>query len=245
MILKEVQLTNSQDPKIRAGEDAEKQMAFYLQRAFGKAKDLYILNDLTIVYDGDAAQIDHLIVSQFGLFIVESKSVHGTISINKQKEWSRTYNKPLGMRSPVLQAEAQGKILRALLRANSEKLLSKVLGLLQKGFKFCPINVFAAIPDSDIINRETTISELFKADRITDAIDEKLKVLKKSNSLLSLTSNDVAWSINAEETKNALKVIENCSQYSIGKFVFRKKKTEFFGCSQYPKCNFTSYRNNV
>lgn len=355
MILKEKQLTISQDPKIRAGEVAEKQMAFYLQRAFGKLKDLYILNDLRIMHDGDVAQIDHLIVSRFGLFIVESKSVHGTISINKQKEWSRTYNnKPEGMQSPVLQAEAQGKVLRALLRANSELLLSKVLGLLQKGFKFCPINVYAAISDSGIIERKATIPELFKADQVTDAIEEKLKILKKSSSLLSLTSDDVAWLINAEEAKNVAEFLlrqhmplhktaietkpeqpkmsvakpikaptnkaieisfvpkvgaicpkcnqhklirksvprsdgtktdflacaaypneckaifalvavangtslpaskietkkelnanDNCPQCSTGKLVFRKAKTEFFGCSQYPKCKFTSYKNNV
>ena len=351
MILKEKQLTNSQDPKIRAGEEAEKQMAFYLHRAFGKAKEYFVLNDLRIIHDSDVAQIDHLIVSRFGLFIVESKSVHGTICINKQKEWSRTYNnKPEGMQSPVLQAEAQGKILRALLRANSEQLLSKVLGLLQKGFKFCPINVYAAISDSGIIERKATIPELFKADQVTDAIEEKLKTLKKSSSILSLTSNDVAWSINAEETKNVaefllrqhtqphktaiepkpeqhkvsaakptktlinkvlelsfvpkvgavcpkcnqhklirksvarsdgtetdflacaaypteckaifalvavtkkvdlpesiieLRVNDNCPKCSTGKLVLRKAKTEFLGCSQYPKCKFTSYKNNV
>ena len=351
MILKEKQLTNSQDPKIRAGEDAERQMAFYLQRAFGKTKDCFVLNDLRIIHDDDVAQIDHLIVSRFGLFIVESKSVHGTIGINKQKEWSRTYNnKPEGMQSPVLQAEAQGKILRTLIRANSEQLLSKMLGLLQKGFKFCPINVYAAISDSGIIERKIIIPELFKADQVTDGIEEKLKILKKSSSLLSLTSNDVAWSINAEETKNVanflllqhtplrkvvietkpeppkmsvvkpakalgneatkfsfvpkagaicpkcnkqklirksvtrsdgtetdflacatypneckaifalvamtkkvdlpeskieLKVNDNCPKCSIGKLMLRKAKTEFFGCSQYPKCKFTSYKNNV
>ncbi len=355
MILKEKQLTNSQDSKIRAGEEAEKQMAFYLKRTLGKLKDCFVLNDLRIIHDGDVAQIDHLIVSRFGLFIVESKSVYGTISINKQKEWSRTYNnKPEGMQSPVLQAEAQGKILRALLRANSEQLLSKVLGVLQKGFKFCPINVYAAISDSGIINRETVIPELFKADQVTDAIEEKLKILKKSSSILSITSNDVAWSINAEEAKNVaefllhqhmplhktaietkpeqpkmgaakpikaatnktieinfvpkvgaicpkcnqhklirksvprsngtetaflaceaypkdcnaifalvavangaslpaskietkkeLKANDNCPQCSTGKLVLRKAKTEFLGCSQYPKCKFTSYKNNV
>ena len=140
MILKEKQLINSQDPKIRAGEDAEKQMAFYLQRFFAKAKDCFVLNDLRIVHDGDAAQIDHLIVTKFGLFIIESKSVHGKIRINKQEEWSRQFNDSTqGMQSPVLQGEVQGKIIRALLIDNKHELLSKMLGLVQKGFKFCPI----------------------------------------------------------------------------------------------------------
>ena len=352
MILKEKQLTNSQDPKIRAGEEAEKQMAFYLQRTFGKTKDFFVLNDLRIVHDSDVAQIDHLIVSRFGLFIVESKSVHGTIIINKQQEWSRTYNnKPEGMRSPVLQAEEQGKVLKELLRANTEQLLSKMLGTIQKGFGYCPVNIFIAISDNGIIDRKTVIKELFKADQISKAIDDKLKELKKASSLLSF-SIDTGWFMSEKEaeavaqfllrqhqskvqikiktdasilfetklqspaiklatekafipkvgsicpkcnqhklirksvprsngtetaflaceaypkdcnaifalvavangaslpaskieTKKELKANDNCPQCSTGKLVLRKAKTEFLGCSQYPKCKFTSYKNNV
>lgn len=353
MILKEKQLINSQDPKIRAGEDAEKQMAFYLQRFFAKAKDCFVLNDLRIVHDGDAAQIDHLIVTKFGLFIIESKSVHGKIRINKQEEWSRQFNDSTqGMQSPVLQGEVQGKIIRALLIDNKHELLSKMLGLVQKGFKFCPINVYVAISDKGEILREAAIPKLFKADQVSKAIEKQLKELKLLNSLFSLSVD--AWSISAEEAenvanfllsqhrplqkdaieikpeqpkvtaikptkapinnqsqlsfvpkvgaicpkckqhkltrksvsrsdgtetdflacasypneckaifaliavakkvdlpepkienKNELKANDNCPQCSIGKLVPRKKKTEFLGCSQYPKCNFTSYRNNA
>jgi ssDNA-binding Zn-finger/Zn-ribbon topoisomerase 1 len=340
LILKEKQLTISKDPKIRAGEDAEKQMAFYLKRTFGKTKDCYVLNDVYICHDGENAQIDHLIVTQFGLFIIESKSVHGTISINKLNEWSRTYNnKPEGMRSPVTQAEEQGKIIKECIIANREKLRSKLLGL-QKGFRHCPIIVYVAISDTGIIDRKTTIAELFKADQVCKAIEEKLKELRKLASLLSF-SLEGGWTMSNEEAKNVaeflmhqhlpkkietkpvasttklafeemfipktgatcpkcnkhklirksvtrsdgtetdflvcaaypkeckaifplvavakkvdlpeskienkneLKANDNCPQCSIGKLVSRKKKTEFLGCSQYPKCNYTSYRNNV
>ena len=75
MILKEKNLKNSPDPKLKAGENAEKQMAFYLGRTFSNQEDCYIINDLRLIYKNDAAQIDHLIITQYGLFIVESKSV--------------------------------------------------------------------------------------------------------------------------------------------------------------------------
>ena len=47
------------------------------------------------------------------------------------------------------------------------------------------------------------------------------------------------------ETKKELKANDSCPQCSTGKLVLRKAKTEFLGCSQYPKCKFTSYKNNV
>lgn len=328
-------------------------MAFYLKRAFGKEKDCFVLNDLRIIHDGDVAQIDHLMVTRFGLFIIESKSVHGKIMINKHKEWSRTYdNATDGMRSPVLQAEAQGKVLKELLRANREQLLSKMLGAIQKGFRYCPINIYIAISDNGIIDRKIAIPELFKADQISNAIEGKLKELKKISSLLSLNL-DTGWSMSGDEAetvarfllslhqplqKNDLKaqekpsnlseikpaesittnksektfipkvgvtcpechkhklirksvtrsdgtetdflactaypkeckaifalvavtktinktenVVSNnlehkesdtCPRCKSGKLILRKAKTEFLGCSEYPKCKFTSYRIN-
>ncbi|MGB4811533.1 MAG: nuclease-related domain-containing protein [Methylophilaceae bacterium] len=178
MILKEKQLTNSTDPKLKAGEDAEKQMAFYLGRVFGKEKDCFVLNDLRITHKDDTAQVDHLIITRFGLFIIESKSVHGEISVNKHKEWTRTYmNKSQGMASPILQAEAQGRVLKDFIRENRELLLGKMLfGTTQKGFKFCPVFIYVAISDTGIIERKTDIPELLKADQVSQAISEKLKL---------------------------------------------------------------------
>jgi len=46
------------------GEAAEKQMAFYLNRQFGDARDVFVFNDLRIERNGEVAQMDHLIVHQ-------------------------------------------------------------------------------------------------------------------------------------------------------------------------------------
>jgi len=188
---------------MRAGEEAEKQMAFYLRRTFAKANDYYVLNDLRIVHGGSVAQIDHLIVTSYGLFIIESKSVHGKIIVNEHNEWSRSYNNQFeGMPSPILQATAQGELLQQLLIDNCKQLLGKMLfGKIQKGFKFCPALTYIAISDSGIIERKTNVPELYKADQIASAINKKIKALSTQNNLLSLNL-DVAWEINKNETKN-------------------------------------------
>lgn len=201
MILKEKQLKNSNDPRLKAGEGAEKQMAFYLKRAFANQEDCYVINDLRVTHKNETAQLDHLLVTQYGLFIVESKSVHGTINVNTNKEWSRTFNKSAsGMSSPVIQAEEQGKLVKSILKNNAAQMLGKLLGL-QKGFGSCPIFVYVAIKDRGIINRNADIPELKKADQVTQEIELKLKNLKKNSSILSaLSTSDIAWSITAEET---------------------------------------------
>lgn len=206
MILKEKELTNPSDPRQKAGEDAEKQMAFYLQRAFRKCDDCFVINDLRVIHDGDVAQIDHLVVSPFGLFIVESKSVHGTISINQHGDWKRTYNNEVtGMPSPVLQGQEQGRILKELLRENAEQVLGKFLfGKLQKGFGNCPVCTYVAISDSGIIDRGMDVPELLKADVVSGAVIKKIDGFASKANLLSpknLLSTDVIWEITKDEAR--------------------------------------------
>ncbi len=56
----------------KAGDEAEKQMAHYLKRAYQKNKDIHVINDLRLVLGDDAAQIDHLVIHRFGFIIVIS-----------------------------------------------------------------------------------------------------------------------------------------------------------------------------
>ena len=206
MILKEKQFTNPSDPRLLAGEEAEKQLAHYMKRAFKKRDDCFVINDLRLTHDGETAQIDHLIVSPYGLVIIESKSCHGTIIVDQFNRWARTFNgKPEGMQSPVLQATEQGKIVKELLRANTETLLSKMLmGSVQKGFGYCPFLIYVAVSDSGIIEQKTAVQELYKADEVAKAITDTLDALKKKTDLLSpkfwLTS-EVGWRMKLEEAK--------------------------------------------
>lgn len=206
MILKEKEFTNPSDPRLKAGEEAEKQMAFYLQRSFRKCDDCFVINGLQLIHDGDAAWPDHLIVSTYGLFIVESKSVNGTISINQHGDWQRTYNdKVIGIPSPVLQAQEQGRIIKELLRENAEQVLGKILlGKVQKGFRYCPVCVYVAISDSGIIERGMNIPELLKADVVAGAITKQIADFKSKASLLSpknLLSTGVVWEMTKLEAQ--------------------------------------------
>lgn len=187
MILKEKQFTAQADRRHVAGDAAEKQMAFYLRREFGNDKDVWVINDLRIGLEGEFAQMDHLLVSQWGLFIIESKSVTGSVRINAHGEWAREYDGKLeGMPSPLLQAEAQGRILKQKLIANCRNLLGSIAGI-QKGFGYCPITVYAAISDTGIIHRDLDLPQVMKADAVAPAIRGWLKKCSVVKELFSLS----------------------------------------------------------
>ncbi|RKQ57179.1 nuclease-like protein [Vogesella indigofera] len=117
MILKEKTFTEARDWKQAAGDAAEKEMAFYLRRYFGDDSEVYVLNDIRLEMDGDAAQMDHVLIHPAGLTIIESKSVAGKLQMKAGGEWLRWYDdRSSGMASPIVQAKLQAEFLRKFLR---------------------------------------------------------------------------------------------------------------------------------
>lgn len=207
MILKEIDEKANITKIQKYGHDAEKQMAFYLKRAFQDNSDIVVINDLRIQMDDDTAQMDHLIIHRFGFIVVESKSVTSKISINEHGEWIRHYrNSSKGMPSPINQAKRQIALLEKFLTTNCEHLLRKtpILKVTLADFKY---DVLVAISDTGIIKRDknTSIPEVCKADQITEKIEELIDgYAKTNNKLFSLTINSQFRESTIEKLSNAL-----------------------------------------
>ncbi len=192
MILKEADKKEAINKFEKSGLKAEKQMAYYLKRAFQDKKDIFVINDLRLEMNDDIAQIDHLIIHRYGFLIIESKSVTSKISINEYGEWVRHYLKNTnGMPSPINQARRQADFLKNYLMAKSENLLKKSL-IFQASFTDFKFDILVAISDSGIINRpkNSDISEVHKADQITDEINSIISSYAGTNkNILTLKVN--------------------------------------------------------
>ncbi|MEL6136708.1 MAG: nuclease-related domain-containing protein [Cyanobacteria bacterium J06628_6] len=180
MIVKELDRISSPDKRIQAGYQAEKQLAFYLHRAFADNPKIQVINGLRLRRQGDVAQIDHLILHNHGLIIVESKSVTTRLRVNHHGEWSRWSGKQWqGMPSPVLQAQRQAEFLR--------KTMGALKGLAAKiDFQNIPIDSLIAISDTGIINRPDNRStpNVCKAEQVPDRILSLIQTHSKGDSLL-------------------------------------------------------------
>ena len=168
----------SEDPRIRAGQEAEKQLAYYLDRAFGNDPKVFVLHDLRLVDDegllGEprrlASQIDHLVLHGGGAFVIESKSCVTGVRVRSdgdgRDEWERCVGKGQyeGMPSPLQQARRQADHLRKILNHHREDLRRHVGGLLglvlrlqngtpQQGFLGMPIQRVVAIGDRGRLER--------------------------------------------------------------------------------------------
>ena len=130
-------------------------MAHYLDRHFADTKNVFVLHDLRLEFEGEVAQMDHLVLHSFGAAIVESKSVSTSVRIKAAGEWERQRDgRWQGMPDAVLQGEPQGMLLKKLLASRRAELLDKaVFGLLQGTFNHMALDVFAAISDEGTIRR--------------------------------------------------------------------------------------------
>ncbi len=169
-IVKDFHNRDSSDPKIKAGYNAERQMAYYLRRSFGDRPELHVINDLRLSFGVDTCQIDHLIAHRYGIVIIESKSVTTRVRVNELNEWERLIDDTWrGMASPIAQAKLQAKTLSNILDNNRERLIGKILGIQKRFFNY-DISYLVAISDSGAIDRSSPLiaAEALKADMICD-----------------------------------------------------------------------------
>ncbi len=173
MINKDLDPFVATDKYAVAGRKAEEQMAFYLKRFFASRPDVFVLNGIRLEQDGDAAQMDHLVLHRYGVIVVESKSVAGKIQIKDDGQWIRWYGKESsGMASPVTQAKLQVKFMLEYLN-----LYAKPKGI----FDNYDFDVQVAISDSGVILWPTTggFSEVCKADQVAERIENRIAELER------------------------------------------------------------------
>jgi len=165
MIYKELDPFASDDKYARSGRAAEEQMAFYLKRFFANDPNVFVLNGIRLERDGDAAQIDHLVIHAHGVAIIESKSVHGKIQIKDDGQWIRWFNgnQSKGMASPITQARLQEKFFREELRSASSN---------PAVFEKLPFEIYVAISNDGVILWPTSgaVAGVCKADQVPDRI---------------------------------------------------------------------------
>ena len=162
MIIKNKEEREQRSANEKKGDAAESQMAFYLRRYFSDNSEIHVLNDVYLTLKGEVAQIDHLVITPYRLWIIESKSVSGRLVIQDDGQWIKRFEeREFGFASPVLQATLQAKIL---------------LGNYRKYFNFFnrqPLKesiLVAVSSDCVIEDQRTQRGDVLKADLVPNRI---------------------------------------------------------------------------
>lgn len=100
-------------------------------------KKYHLIKNVTLPTDDCTTQIDHIIVSQYGIFVVETKNMKGWIFGSKDKKmWTQTiFKHKTQFQNPLHQNYKHIKTLEKLLDISSEKIFSLIVFVGDATFK--------------------------------------------------------------------------------------------------------------
>lgn len=198
-------------------------------------KDKYkLLNNIMISVNGKTHQIDHILVSEYGIFVIETKQYNGYITGGKyDKNWVRHIGKKkIYYTNPIRQNYGHVKSICELLNIDESMVFNIVcipstakLKIKHDGELVRNININKKILSYNkvIINDVDNIVDTIVSNNIKD------KEIKKEH--ISNIKNKIDKDINkCPLCGNNL--IEKKGKYGI-----------FIGCSNYPRCKYT--RNDI
>ena len=199
-------------------------------------KDVYfILNDIMIEVDGKTSQIDHIVVSQYGIFVIETKQYNGYFTGSKyDKRWVRHLGKKkVNYENPIRQNYGHIKNLCKLLNIPEDIVFNIVcipskakLNIENDGeiTRYYTINQKILTYNKVLISNPTDIYNKIKELNITDESQRRIHKNKARE-------NDLYGDMTCPKCGSKL-LVKN------GKY------GTFIGCSNYPKCKYTKNVEN-
>lgn len=199
-------------------------------------KDKYkVLNNIMLKTNTSTHQIDHIVISKFGIFVIEMKNYYGLITGDKYKDkWIQHLGKKkYYFNNPIHQNYGHIKALEEILHLEEKKFISIVCISNQAKVKVNDRNVVQLdninelilsyekeIVDTNLIE----IENLLKVNNITDKTIKKQHVKNIKNNI----------KINENNEKNM--ICPKCGSTLVER---NGKYGNFIGCSNYPKCRYT------
>ncbi len=109
----------------------------FLSNFFLNKNEYHLIKNVTIPTSNGTTQIDHIIVSQYGVFVVETKNMKGWIfGSERQKMWTqKIYKYTSQFQNPLHQNYKHVKILQELLDLNDESIHSLIVFIGNSTFK--------------------------------------------------------------------------------------------------------------
>jgi len=199
----------------------------------------HLIKNVTLPTEDGTTQIDHIIVSEYGIFVVETKNMKGWIfGDEKQKYWTqKIYKHTNKFQNPLHQNYKHIKTIQNALDIDQDKIFSVIVFAGESEFKTkMPENVRQGIGYIDYIKSKT--KKVLSKDEVSKIISQiESGRLTKS------------FKTHREHVRHVKDIIDKKSKQCPkcgSELVLRTAKkganagNQFYGCSNYPKCRYTT-----
>lgn len=209
-------------------------------KLFLNAREYRLIRDVTLPTADGTTQIDHVIVSEYGVFVIETKNMKGWIfGQPNQRQWTQKIFKHTNrFQNPLHQNYKHVKALQDLLGLANDQLHSLVVFIGDSEFKTpMPENVTYG---GGYIRYIKSKRRLVLSPSLVDAIEQKIASGRLPRSLATRQAH--IEQVNAALTEVAS--AKSCARCGSPMRLRTAKKganagSEFWGCSEFPKCRHT------
>ena len=216
--------------------------------------DYHILNDVVFLTNNGTTQVDHIVVSKYGVFAIETKNYRGEIygddnrekwtqiivtEVTYRRKWWKTYTYVTKNQfyNPVKQSIGHAYRIKSVLKD-------------YKHLPIIPIVVF--VGEANITNVNTNHKVIYAEQLLSVIEGYKTAYLSDEDYqkvIRILEDNNVRETVDDKTHVDNLKSVMRQKQDTINSGVCPKcggrlklrngKFGSFYGCSNYPKCRFT------
>jgi hypothetical protein len=202
--------------------------------------DFKVFNDVLIRTKKGTSQIDHIVISIYGIYVIETKNYSGWIFGNEDSEyWTQIiYKQKTKFRNPIKQNWSHIYALKESFPEYKQIIYYPIIVFTGSGELKKIDSKIPVIYDNEIIQtimdkKGIQILTIEQVNNICNKINEiniHDKMIIKEH--MKNIKNNVSDRIQKEQSL----ICPRCS----GKLVIRNGKySKFYGCSNYPKCKYT------
>lgn len=197
-----------------------------------------ILNNVVLEVDGRTSQIDHLVISDFGIFVIETKNYKGWILGSENSEyWTQVlFQRKEKLYNPIKQNK--GHILT----------LKKCLAEFNN-VRYISIIVFSSSAEIKVVT-ETDVTQPYRLLKVIKQYSEvKLSEHDKQNIYQTIQSANLSKTYDKKQQIESIRKRINTREkiinqgkcpYCSSDLIMRTGKFGLFlGCSNFPRCKFT------
>lgn len=216
--------------------------------------DYVVMNDVILKTNKGTTQIDHIVVSKYGVFAIETKNYRGEIyGDDLRKEWTQmiitdvtygkkwwktyTYVTKNHFYNPVKQSLAHSIAIKSLLAEWPALKVTPIVVFTGSAVLKDVTSNYHVVYDCNLL--ETVLS--FRTIYLADNDVHKVADILLSNNLREFVDDKLhVYNIYAKKAEVHNKVAMGICPECGGNLIMRSGKYgTFYGCSNYPKCRFT------
>ena len=193
------------------------------------------LHDVIIPSNNGTAQIDHILVSPFGIFVIETKNYKGWIyGSESQSNWTQViYKSKHHFQNPLRQTHRHKKVLSKYLSISETNIQTVISFVGDVQFKTeLPSNVLRSGVSSYIEQFDERVFSEEEVERI-------MALLTNVKSEINISKEEHIQSLyNRYASKT---ICPKCGSELVMREVKQgaRKGSQFLGCSSFPRCRYT------